>query len=37
MKTGRGKPTSAKLFDIVRTVERGLPGVEAAMKYDGSR
>ena len=36
MKARRGKRTSASLFDIVRTVGLGLPGVEAATKYDGS-
>jgi len=36
MKARRGKQTSANLFDIVRTVGLGLPGVEAATKYDGS-
>ena len=36
MKARRAKQTSASLFDIVRTVGLGLPGVEAATKYDGS-
>jgi hypothetical protein len=36
MKARRGKQRSANLFDIVRTVGLGLPGVEAATKYDGS-
>jgi hypothetical protein len=36
MKARRSKQTSANLFDIVRTVGLGLPGVEAATKYDGS-
>ena len=36
MKARRRKQTSAVLFDIVRTVGLGLPGVEAATKYDGS-
>ena len=36
MKARRGKQMSASLFDIVRTVGLGLPGVEAATKYDGS-
>ena len=36
MKARRGKQTSASLFDVVRTVGLGLPGVEAATKYDGS-
>jgi hypothetical protein len=37
MKARRGKQTSANLFDVVRTVGLGLPGVEAVTKYDGSR
>ena len=36
MKARRSKQTSANLFDIVRTVGLGLPGVEAATRYDGS-
>jgi hypothetical protein len=36
MKARRSKQTSANLFDIVRTVGLGLPGVEADTKYDGS-
>jgi hypothetical protein len=36
MKARRSKQTSANLFDTVRTVGLGLPGVEAATKYDGS-
>ena len=36
MKATPGKQASANLFDIVRSVGLGLPGVEAATKYDGS-
>jgi hypothetical protein len=36
MKARCGNQTSASLFDVVRTVGLGLPGVEAATKYDGS-
>jgi len=37
MTARRSTQTSANLFDIVRTVGLGMPGVEAATKYDGSR
>jgi hypothetical protein len=36
MTARRGKQTAASLFDFVTTVGLGLPGVEAATKYDGS-
>ena len=36
MRARRGTKRSANRFDIVRTVGLGLPGVDAATKYDGS-